>query len=355
MPMLPPQIHRQNNHTMSYPIPHNRPTLGRYEKLAASRVLDSKWVAQGKETESFENEFCKFLELPEGHAVALSSGSAALYLALWVLQAGGSSVYFPGYACAALRNAVSLAGAKALVGDVAADSPNLDLQLIPAKTDILIAPHMFGIPFRFDKVSPRISIIEDCAQALGARIDGKPAGLQGRISIFSFYATKLITSGGQGGMVVSRDRELISEIRDYRQFDCRHDRISRFNFQMTDLQAAIGRVQLARLDEFMNRREAIFTRYKRSGVELLQADGNDLIPVRYRAVVTCEHPAKVVKALKDAGIGSIVPIEDWELLDLPEKLPNAYQLTKRTVSLPIYPTLKAKEVDLIARVARRFL
>jgi perosamine synthetase len=194
-----------------------------------------------------------------------------------------------------------------------------------------------------------VAVIEDCAQALGARIDGKPVGRQGKLAIFSFYATKMITSGGQGGMVVSAQRDVVEQIRDYRQFDCRHDRLSRFNFQMTDVQAAIGRVQLARLDEFVDKREAIFSRYKRAGLELLQADGHGLEPVRYRAVLRCRQPEKLIRRLHDAGIDSIVPIEDWELLDETAKLPNAYQLSKNTVSLPIYPALKMKEVDLIAR------
>lgn len=287
--------------------------------------------------------------LPEGHAVALSSGSAALYLALWGLHAANRKVHFPGYVCAAVRNAVTMADAKSVIVDTAPDSPNIDASGLATDADILIAPYLFGIPYRLKAVPAGVAVIEDCAQALGARIDGKPVGRQGKLAVFSFYATKMITSGGQGGMVVSQDRDMVEQIRDYRQFDCRRDRLARFNFQMTDVQAAIGRVQLARVEEFVAKREAIFRRYKRSGLDLLEADGQGLQAVRYRAVLRYGHPEKMMRRLNEAGIGSIVPIEDWELLDAPENLPNACRLSRNTVSLPIYPSLKMKEVDLIAR------
>lgn len=330
-------------------IPHNRPTIGKQEKAAASRVLRSQWLAQGVQTELFEDEFCAYLGLPDGHAVAVSSGSAALYLALWVLGADGKRVCFPGYACSALRNAVALAGAEGLVGDVGAGTPNLDLRAIPKESDIAITAHMFGIPSRLASAPAGIPIIEDCAQSLGALVDGHPVGKQGKIGIFSFYATKMITAGGQGGMVVSQDSSLVEAVRDYRRFDCRHDRRSRFNFQMTDIQAAIGRAQLVRLREFVGRREEIFARYKQAGVELLRARDDGLKPVRYRAIWRCPEPLPVIDTLQAAGIGSIVPIEDWELLDTAERLPEAYRMTKETVSLPIYPSLKNKELEFIVR------
>lgn len=339
----------------SCPIPHNRPTIGQAEKSAALRVLGSGWLAQGRETAAFENEFCRHLGLPDGHAVAVSSGSAALYLALWVLRASGKQVYFPGYACAALRNAVALAGATELIGDVAPGSPNLDLRAVPAGTDIVIAPHMFGIPTRLDEVSPAIPVIEDCAQALGASVDGHPVGTRGQLAVFSFYATKMITAGGQGGMVVAKERGLVDLVRDYRQFDSRHDQRHRFNFQMTDLQAAIGRTQLARLSDFVDRREELFAQYAQLGLPLLNTPGQGLRPVRYRAVWQCEQPERVIAALQEAGVASIVPIEDWELLDSAERLPNAYKLSKQTVSLPVYPSLKNKDMKIIIRQLKRLL
>ena len=86
-------------------IPHNKPTIGKEEEESAIRVLNSAWLSQGEEVLSFENEFCKYLGLPEGHAVALSNATSALYLSLWVLNANNKKIIFPGYACSALSNA----------------------------------------------------------------------------------------------------------------------------------------------------------------------------------------------------------------------------------------------------------
>ncbi len=321
-------------------IRHNCPTLGEEEKLAASRVIESRWLAQGIETSSLEDEFCEYLGLPAGHAVALSSGTAALFVALKVLDAGNKSVAYPAYACSALRNATAMAGGKEVLLDILAGTPNLDLdEAAKNRPDILIAPHLFGIPSKIPHL-PGIRVIEDCAQSLGAKVEDIPVGLQGDIGIHSFYVSKLMTSGGQGGMLVSKDRSVADAARDYREFDCRRDRVPRFNFQMTDLQAAIGRVQLGKLPSFLQRREEIFSRYRQAGLDLLDSGFS---PVRYRAVLKTEHPSSVIEALAKRNIRAIVPIEDWEILG--EGFPNALSLSRTSVSLPIYPSLSLDALD----------
>ncbi|EKE02082.1 MAG: hypothetical protein ACD_20C00429G0019 [uncultured bacterium] len=328
-------------------IQHNKPSLGVEEELAAKRVIDSGWLAQGKEVESLENEFCDFLGLPQGHAVALSSGTAALYLALWALDAKNKNIAFPVYACSSLRNAIAMAGGNELLIDIELDFPNIDIsRLENSNYDIAIIPHMFGLPVDVSKINNKV-IIEDCAQALGAKVKGISVGLQGDIGIYSFYATKLMTSGGQGGMVASRDKHLVDQIRDYREFDCRNDAKKRFNLQMTDLQAAIGLEQLNKLPFFLKRREEIFLKYKEAGIDLIEEKNKDVIAVRYRAIVASDNPLKLIDSLKDADIKSIIPVEDWELLGDKDLFPNAYKLTQRTVSIPLYPSLTDDNVDKI--------
>lgn len=334
-------------------IPHNKPSLGSEEAQAALRVLRSGCVAQGKEVELFEDEFCNFLGLPINHAVALSSGTAALFMALWALQAKGKIVALPVYACSALRHAVAMIGAQESLVDIAVNSPNIDMQAV-ARTapNIAIVPHLFGIPTDIpDMVGT--DIIEDCAQSLGAMSDGKAVGRKGRAAIYSCYATKLITSGGQGGMFISTDRALVESVRDYRQFDQRRDRKARFNFQMTDLQAAIGREQLKKLPMFLKRRNEIFNQYKDAGIPLLDREkktAHNLVPVRYRAVVRTENSRDIINALDREGVKAIVPIEDWELLGAPEAFPSAAKLTRESVSLPLYPTLSDQDVAKIIQV-----
>lgn len=332
-------------------IPHNLPTLGLDEQAAASRVLTSGWVAQGPEVEAFENELCRFMDIPDGHAVAVSSGSAALYLALWVLGSKDKLIGLPVYACAALRNAVGLVDGKCAYLDCEENGPNVDvIAAAKAGVDILVAPSMFGIPVDLPNTR-NFLIIEDLAQSLGARFSGRRIGLRGEVGICSFYATKLMTTGGQGGAVISRDRALIEKVRDYRQFDSRNDTKLRFNFQMTDLQAAIGRVQLNRLPEFIERREKWFSMYQEAGLYLLDDSSLGVQPVRYRIVMRCTKPARVIATLASAGIRAIVPIEVRELLDDPTRYPVAWELANTTVSLPAYPGLRQEDVARIARIA----
>ncbi len=323
-------------------IAHNKPTLGKQEQRAVSKVLESGYIAQGLEVERFENEFCDFLDLPEGHAVALSSGTSALFMALWSLNAKNKSIAMPVYACSALRNSVAMAQAKEVLIDNAMNSPNICLnQLQKSNADIAIVPHMFGLPNEIQTIKD-IDVIEDCAQSLGASIDNKKTGLIGNVGIFSFYATKLMTSGGQGGMFVSKDKNLVDKVRDYREFDCRRDDKHRFNFQMTDIQASIGRVQLRRLPIFLERRQEIFSMYKEADLDLIESENNTSVP--YRAVIRVNNPVKIKGKLLRLGIKTIIPIEDWELLDNGSEYKNAYHLTQTTLSLPIYPSLTNKDV-----------
>lgn len=330
-------------------IPHNRPTLGPLEAAAAQRVIESGWLAQGPEVAAFEREMCHYLGLPEGHAVALSSGTAALFTALWALGAKDRRIAIPSYSCAALSNAVIMAGGIPVHIDVACGSAGIDLAEVATRdADIVVVAHMFGIPLRCSPRELSTPVIEDCAQSLGARIDGQPVGLQGAIGIFSFYATKMITSGGQGGMLVSRDRALVDAVRDYREFDSRHDCRPRFNFQMTDLQAAIGRTQLQQLESFLTLRAANSARYEEAGLPLWpQQLGSGITPCHYRAILRVNEPERLIAELKQAGIRSIIPIEDWELLGCPESLTNALALTRSTVSLPVHPLLTRGEIDRI--------
>ena len=331
-------------------IPHNKPTIGIEEELAALRVLRSGLLSQGSEIESFENEFCDFIGLPKGHAIAVSSGTAALYLALWILEGDKKTITFPGYVCSALRNATNMIGGNEEILDIKKESPNIKFEGIK-KESIAIIPHMYGIPVDVTKIQ-NMNIIEDCAQSLGAKINGISVGLYGNAGIFSFYATKLMTSGGHGGMYVSKDKKLVDRVKDYREFDYRHDQKKRFNFQMTEIQAAIGREQLKKLPKFLERREEIFQKYKKAGLELLDVgeNQNHLSPVRYRAVIKTEEPNKIIKSLESVGVKAIVPTEDWELLGKHELLPNAVELSRKTVSLPIYPTLTDEEIDIILSV-----
>ena len=333
-------------------IPHNRPTLNIEEEKAAIRVLRSGWLTQGKEVEAFENEFCKFVGLPEGHAVAVSSGTASLFLSLWVLNAKNKKISFPGYVCSALHHSIAMIGGNENLIDTAPNSPNLDLNLLKkSNSDIAILPHMYGIPMDISNFKNEV-IIEDCCQALGAKVNNKHVGLHGIVGVYSFYVTKLMTSGGHGGMFVSSDKSLVDQVKDYREFDDRQDYKKRFNFQMTDLQAAIGRVQLKKLPTFLQRREEIFQRYKNGGLELLDIDpeSKHISPVRYRAILKTTEPQKIINSLQAVDTKSIIPTDEYIVSENQSLFPNSSRFTKETLSLPIYPSLTNSEIDIILSV-----
>lgn len=150
-------------------------------------------------------------------------------------------------------------------------------------------------------------------------------------------------------MAVSTNASLADAFRDFRAFDQRRDDHDRFNFQMTDLQAAVGREQLRKLPGFLERRREHFEAYRRAGLDLLDIPpgGDSRVAVRYRAVVRTSEPGRIIQALKDKGISAIVPLEEWELLGSPADFPNASELCRTTVSLPLYPTLTNRELQVI--------
>ncbi len=332
-------------------IPHNRPTVGREEAEAAYKVITSAELAQGKEVSAFENELCNYLGYGEGHAAAVSSGSAALYMAIRALDYIKSikTVAIPAYSCVALKNAVILAKKDPKYSDVGVNTPNIDLHSDEVlSSDAVIACHMFGMPLQFD----RDSIIEDCAQAIGASVDGIKVGTQTIISIFSFYATKPITCGGEGGMVFSKDKDLIDYIKDLRDFDMKSDDIERFNLKMTDLQASIGRIQLKKLDSFIDRRRYLADRYQSNGIPLWnRSEGG----IDYRGLIKSGSPSKLISYLRAKEISSIVPVEENELLCKKESIPNALCLTHSLVSIPLYPSLKNTEQDKIITALKEYM
>lgn len=334
-------------------IPHNLPSLGSEEQAAAEKVIRSRWVAQGPEVTAFENELCLYLGIPEGHALAVSSGSTALFLALWLLNGRGCRIGLPVYSCSSLRNAVRLIDGLPIYLDCAPGNPNLDIEKAnEKKLDILIAPSIYGQPIQLDSCDGFYRIIEDIAQSLGAQIDGSPIGLRGDVGICSFSATKLITCGGQGGALASRNKSLIDRGRNFIDFDTPNGDNLKFNFQLTDLQAAIGRAQLRKLPGFLDRRQSIYTIYKESGLDLLDQTPLHGMAVRYRAIVRCKDPQYIIEQLALQGIRAIVPIEERELLDSSDGYPEAASLCMSTVSLPIYPLLSDESAQNIGSIVR---
>ena len=344
---------------------HNVPTLGKEEEEAAVRVLRSSWVAEGAEVAQFENDLCDFLGFPNGSAVALSSGSAALYVALKTLNVGrGDEVIVPSYACSALLDAIFLANAKPKVVDVAQEDLNLSVaetkRSIGPKTKAIIVTHTNGMPADMEEILRLgIPVIEDAAQAIGAMYAGKPIGVFGDIAIFSFGAIKMLTSGN-GGMVFSRKKALAKQARSFREYEEQDSYRQRFNFQMSDLQAAVGRAQLLKLPGFLRKRKQTAECY----YEVFSAERSfpPRLPGRrpnfYRFLVKTKTPELFRRRFKAAGVETRVCIRS--LMPLHRRLglaakrfPITEQSLRNTLSLPMYPSLRVSDIRHIGNIGAK--
>ncbi|THJ19750.1 MAG: DegT/DnrJ/EryC1/StrS aminotransferase family protein [Nitrospira sp. CG24D] len=247
-------------------IPHSRPSIDQREIRAVTNVLQSGHLAQGAAVERFERGMATYLGLAGG--VAVNSGTMALEVALRALGIGpGDEVILPSYVCAAPWQAVQRVGAQACLVDIEPETFQIDAELaraaITSKTRAIIAPHLFGLPADLTALAQLgVPLIEDCAQTLGAMEQGRSVGSVGVLTVCSFYANKLLCAG-EGGMVLSRDSELLERARALREYDSAPSLIPQAtNLKMTDLQAAIGLAQLNRLPELLERRVSLAREYR---------------------------------------------------------------------------------------------
>ncbi len=267
-------------------IPVMIPWLGEEEAEAAAEAVRSGWVAQGPRVAAFERAFAEHLGVP--HAVAVSSCTTALHLALLGAGVGpGDEVVVPSLSFIATANAVTYVGATPVFADVDPATGNLTpdtiAPLLTDRTRAVIAVDQGGVPVDLDAVresaAPRgIAVVEDAACAAGSAYRGRPAGAGADIAAFSFHPRKLLTTG-EGGMVTCQDGELAARLRRLREHGMsvsaadRHagaggaavletyDEIG-FNHRMTDVQAAIGLVQLGKLPAMVARRRELAARYR---------------------------------------------------------------------------------------------
>jgi dTDP-4-amino-4,6-dideoxygalactose transaminase len=316
-------------------------------------VIESGNIAEGEVVARFEETFAKKMGVQ--HAVAVSSGTAALHLALLAMGIGPKDqVIIPSYVCAALLHAVQYAGAQPVLAEINPLTYNIDpddvKKRITNRTRAIIVPHMFGLAADLDRLLKLdVPIIEDCAQAVGGTYHQKPLGTFGDAAIFSFYATKMMATG-EGGMVTSNSPEFIARIRDLKTYDGKTADTVRYNYKMTDVQAALGEVQLARLPDFIARRRKIARTYYED-FKLL----NIKLPVEieehiyYRFVIGLENDCEgFIRKLAQEAVGCARPV----FLPIHRHLKkDGYPVTDKvwdtSLSIPIYPSLENSEIERI--------
>ena len=334
-------------------IPHSRPTLGEEEKRVVEAVLDSGQIAQGKKVAEFEKQFCEYTG--RRFAVAVSSGTAALHLSLAALAAGrGDEIILPSFTCTALLHAVEAVGAKPVLVDIDLEDCNLSVsevkKKICRKTKAILVPHAFGRAARMEELLDlKIPVIEDGTQALGARVGDQRVGSFGILSVFSFYATKMIATG-EGGMVLTNFPRLAERIFDLRDYDKKEDHRFRTNSKMTDLEAALGVEQLKKLAYFIEERREIAGLYREalSGAEvILPTEDGERDHVYFRYVVRFpKKPKEWLREFEANGIEAKKPVYKplHQYLQLSDaSFPNTAQAMRESCSLPIFPSLTSSE------------
>jgi len=341
-------------------ITHSMPTLGREEIEGLQEVLATGWIATGEQVEGFEREMASYLGL--SGAVATASGTAALHLTLLAFGVKeGDEVIIPSFTCSALLNAVHHCRAVPTIVDIDEEQMNISLaatrKAITKKTTAIIIPHMFGHPVEdmddFLALGP--PVIEDCAQSLGATYGGRMTGSWGAAAMFSFYATKVITTG-QGGMVASRNEKILEGVKDLREYDKKDDYKVRYNFCMTDLQGRMGNIQLGKLPFFLEQRMERAQWYDK----LIRGLEGVIVPrpggIYYRYVVRIKGGdlEQIIERLHRQGIEAqrpvFCPLHRYLGLDGFEATEKVYA---EALSLPLYPRLTADEVRHIALCFRR--
>lgn len=350
-------------------IPHNKPTIEKDDIQSVTDTLNSKWLAPGEKVKEFERELAEYLS-KDGYAVVVDSGTSALYLALLSLGIKrGDEVVLPTYVCTAVLNAVNYTGAVPVFTDINSYDFNVSykdtVRKMNNKTKAIVIPHMYGIPADIEEfLDLGIPVIEDCAQSIGAKFRNQKVGTFGDMSIFSFYASKLLTTA-KGGAIYSKNKELIDSIYDLVDVDCRPEYKIRYNYHLSDFQAALGLSQLMKLDNFIKRRKEIAEGYneiieKKKDAFLVEIpDIKENVWYRY-VIISEKDPEKIKKEFFKLGISVINPLETWELLHRYLKLnsldfPNAEGIVKKTISIPIFPSLKEKEILTICEAADEIL
>jgi perosamine synthetase len=358
-----------------------RPHFDEQEEAAAVRVLRSGMLVQGPEVAAFEKETLAALgATSEIDAIAVSNGTSALELALAALDVGpGDEVIVPSVTWPSPGNAVLLRGAVPVVCDVLPTTFNIDpkavAKLLTPKTRAIIAVDQFGVPADIAgirRVAGDIPIVEDAACAIGSTIDGSACGLLGDIGTFSFHPRKVVTTG-EGGMVVSWRRELVTRVRTLRnhgQIEVGIFREAGPNERMSEMQAAIGRVQMRKLDEILRIRRAIGDEI-RGALALAWQKIPAKATVNYQTLgfvlpkpaTSPRKPARdaIVKALREDGVEA--NILSYALHRLPpfaahavntaRELPYADAIVEGGVALPIHTRMSSSDVSKVIEVVRR--
>lgn len=352
-------------------IPVSKPTISQEDIRLVTDAVSSGWVSsQGAYIERFEREFAEFCGVR--HCVATSNGTVAIHLALKVLGIGrGDEVIVPDLTFVATANAVVLSGATPVIVDVRRSDwcldPEAAARAVTARTRAIIPVHLYGHPAEMDALRDlardrKLKIIEDAAEAHGAQYRGRKVGGLGDCATFSFYGNKIITTGEGGALTTDSDETAARArfLRDHGMSKERrywHTEVG-YNYRMTNLQAALGVAQLARIGSFISDRDRILETYRRClAPEKLELnphlDGSR--PVNWITCVLLSGGGRVKRdavmaKLKADGVDTrpfFYPLSELPMYE-GRRNPVSAELSEKGMNLPTYPGLTDAEIETIS-------
>ncbi|NLF38896.1 DegT/DnrJ/EryC1/StrS family aminotransferase [bacterium] len=338
---------------------------------ALRRVVDSGWYILGPEVEAFEREFAAYVGT--AHCIGVASGTDALTLAVRAAGVGaGDEVITVSHTAVATVAAIEMAGATPVLVDIDDRSYTIDAaqveRAITPRTRAIIPVHLYGQAADMDALmavakAHGLTVIEDCAQAHGARYKGRMAGTFGALATFSFYPTKNLGALGDGGAVVTNDAGLAERVRLLRQYGWREryvSAISGMNSRLDEMQAAVLRVKLRHLDEWNAARRriaAVYTAALENVVPPAECAGRTHVYHLY--VIRSARRDALMASLKSRGIGTAIhyplPVHlqpAYKAIAPPTGLPVTERIGREILSLPMYPELRGDEVDAVAAAVR---
>ncbi len=351
-------------------IPISKPEIGREEIEAVKSVLESGMLAQGEEVEEFEAKFASFIGVK--HAIATNSGTSALHTAL--ASAGirrGDEVITTAFSFFATASAILMQGARPVFVDIDPRTYNINPEkverAITERTKAIIPVHLYGQPCEMKELMAiaeehRLMVIEDAAQAHGAMYGGRRVGSIGDMGVFSFYSTKNIITG-EGGMITTDDDEIAERARMIRNHGQRRRYVHEclgYNYRMTNIAAAIGLVQLEKLEK-LNARRISNARYYSEHLKVKPpyvAPHLRHVFHQYTIRVNSRSRAKFLHHLEAHGIGYGIyypmPLPRQPAIAARVYCPEAELASGEVVSIPVHPGLKTEDIRRVVEVVNEY-
>ena len=349
-------------------VPFFVPEFTEEMKNSAVNALQNEKFVMGESVYKFEEEFAKYIGTKL--AVSVNSGNAALHLSLLALGINNkSSVITSTNSFIAAANCILMTGAKPILCDIKPEDGNIDISSTDEKADAIIPVHIYGNPCDFNSIrrmseESKIPIIEDACQAHGAKYFDKKVGSLGDVGCFSFYPTKNMTVGGDGGMITTNNEEIQSEVislRDNgRKSHTTFDKLG-FTMRLNTVNAAIGRIQLSHLDERNSRRQKIAELYKKHlSEDYFLIENPNGSSVFHQIIFRHKKRDDIMEYLSKNGIGTTIhypiPIHKQPLYShLNLTLSISEEFSNQVISLPSYTQLSDDDVKLVCETISQIL